>query len=58
MLKIEYVPTNKMLADGLTKALQNNRFKQFRNIIRLNNISSTIAQQRLKELRLEDLQID
>jgi len=50
-LRVEYVPTNLQLADGLTKALQNTVFTAFVDQIRLRDIED-----RLGKLQLPDLE--
>ena len=50
-----------MMADGLTKALQNNDFSQFVEHINLRDIHHLLAQKRemdLRELELEHLRLD
>ena len=49
-IKVDYMPTKDMLADGLTKALLGLAFKQFRNQIRVVNIEQRIKVRQLKEL--------
>ena len=50
-MRVEYVPTNLQLADGLTKALQNTVFTAFVDQIRLRDIED-----RLGNLQLLDLE--
>ena len=53
-LVVNYVPSNKQLADGLTKALQQQAFNNFVDQLGLEDISERIQPKRLKELKEED----
>ena len=47
-LKIDYILINLQLADGLTKALQNNAFKTFVDRIGLVDIEERLKERKLK----------
>jgi hypothetical protein len=51
-LAIEYVPSNQQLADGLTKALQNNAFNNFTKLIGLVDIQERLEARHIKELEM------
>ena len=53
-LVVNYVPSNKQLADGLTKTLQQQAFTSFVDQLELEDISDRIQSKRLKELKEED----
>ena len=58
MIKVEYIESTKIMADGLTKALQNNDFLRFVEHINLRDIRHLLAKKReldLQELELETL---
>jgi hypothetical protein len=63
MISVEYIESAKMMADGLTKALQNNDFLRFVEHMNLRDIRYLLAKKReldLQELELErlDLELD
>jgi hypothetical protein len=58
MIRVEYTESAKMMADGLTKALQNNDFSRFVEHMNLRDIHHLLAKKReldLQELELEKL---
>jgi hypothetical protein len=55
-LQVEYVPSNKIIADGFTKALQGTNFETFKTQLGLVDIADRLSQRREKELQDEDLE--
>ena len=58
MISVEYTESAWMMADGLTKALQNNDFKHFVEHMNLRDVHHLLAKKReldLQELELENL---
>ena len=58
MIRVEYTESARMMADGLTKALQNNDFSRFVEHMNLKDVHHLLAQKRemdLRELELERL---
>lgn len=55
-VKLKWVPTKEMLADGLTKALLRQRHKGFVQLIRLEDIKERIQQERRMEELKEQIQ--
>jgi len=58
MIRVEYTESARMMADGLTKALQNNDFSRFVEHMNLKDVHHLLAQKReidLQELELEKL---
>jgi hypothetical protein len=56
MISVEYTESAKMMADGLTKALQNNDFLRFVEHMNLRDIRHLLSKKReldLRELELE-----
>ena len=53
-IDVVYVPSNEMLADGLTKALPRGKWTDFLAKLGLEDIQGFIADRKLKELDLED----
>jgi hypothetical protein len=56
MISVEYTESARMMADGLTKALQNNDFSRFVEYINLRDIHYLLAKKR--ELDLQELELD
>jgi hypothetical protein len=56
MIKVEYIESTKIMADGLTKALQNNDFLRFVEHINLRDICHLLAKKR--ELDLQELELE
>lgn len=54
-IRVEYRPTNDMIADGLTKPLSNLAFHNFVQQLGLRDISSHLQQRRLDELEDDEL---
>ena len=57
-ISVEYTESAQMIADGLTKALQNNDFKRFVEHMNLRDVHHLLAKKReldLQELELENL---
>jgi hypothetical protein len=55
-IKVEYTPSQDMLADGFTKALQNNAFSHFVQQLGLVDIQDRLDQKGLRELDIEEYQ--
>ena len=58
MISVEYTESAKMMADSLTKALQNNDFSRFVEHMNLRDIHHLLAKKReldLQELKLETI---
>ena len=58
MISVEYTKSAKMMADGLTKALQNNDFLRFVDQMNLRDVRHLLAKKRevdLQELEMEKL---
>jgi hypothetical protein len=58
MISVEYTESARMMADGLTKALQNNDFLRFVEHMNLRDIRHLLAKKRevdLQELEMEKL---
>ena len=58
MISVEYTESARMMADGLTKALQNNDFSRFVEQMNLRDIHHLLAKKRemdLQELEIENL---
>ena len=58
MISVEYTESARMMADGLTKALQNNDFSRFVEHMNLRDVHHLLAKKReqdLKELEMEKL---
>ena len=55
-LQVEYVPSNKIIADSLTKALQGTNFEAFKTQLGLVDIADRLRQRRERELQDEDLE--
>ena len=53
-IEVVYTPSTKMMADGLTKALQNNAFKDFIRQIGLVDIAERLEQRGLREISAEE----
>lgn len=53
-ITVQYTESAKMIADGLTKALQNNDFKRFLGHINLRNIEHLLDQNSLRELDVDE----
>ena len=61
MISVEYTKSARMMADGLTKALQNNDFQRFVEQMNLQDIHHLLAKRRemdLQELELEKLDLE
>jgi hypothetical protein len=56
VITIEYVKSEDMIADGLTKALQTGKFEVFRDQVGLVDISERLMERRFKELQEDDLE--
>ena len=56
MISVEYTESAWMMADGLTKALQNNDFSRFVEHMSLRDIHHLLAQKR--EMDLQELEMD
>ena len=56
MINVEYTESAQIMADSLTKALQNNDFTRFVEQINLRDIQRLLAQKR--ELDLQDLDLE
>ena len=59
-ISVEYTESARMMADGLTKALQNNDFSRFVEHMNLRDIHHLLAKKReldLQELELEKLDL-
>ena len=56
MISVEYIESARMMADGLTKALQNNDFSRFVEHINLRDIHHLLAKKR--ELDLQELEME
>jgi hypothetical protein len=55
-ISVEYVRSGEMIADGLTKALQAEKFEIFRRQVGLVDISERLKKRRTKELQEDDLE--
>ena len=58
MISVEYTESARMMADGLTKVLQNNNFSRFVEQMNLRDIHHLLAKKRemdLQELEMEKL---
>jgi len=61
MISVEYTESARMMADGLTKALQNNNFQRFVEQMNLQDIRHLLAKRKemdLQELELEKLDLE
>ena len=56
MINVEYTESARMMADGLTKALQNNDFLRFVEHMNLRDIRHLLA--RRKEMDLQELELE
>ena len=56
MINVEYTESARMMADGLTKALQNNDFSRFVEHMNLRDIHHLLAKKR--ELNLQELELE
>ena len=56
MISVEYTESARMMADGLTKALQNNDFKRFVEHMNLRDVHHLLDKK--KELDLQELELD
>jgi hypothetical protein len=56
MISVEYIESVKIMADGLTKALQNNDFLCFVEHMNLRDIRHLLAKKR--ELDLQELELE
>jgi len=54
-ISVEYTKTTDMLADGLTKALQGDKFVAFKRQLGLTDIRSELEARKLRELTTDDL---
>ena len=57
-IAVDYTPTKRMIANGLTKALPRTEFKDFLKQVNLTDISPRITERRTKELRQADLEFE
>ena len=55
-ISVEYTPSEDMLADGFTKALQNNAFKTFVQQLGLVDIADRLKESHLKEVDISEYQ--
>ena len=55
-IEVSYEPTDRMLADGLTKALTGAKFEAFRAAVGVVDISKQLAERKACEITLEDLE--
>jgi len=58
MISVEYIESAKMMADGLTKALQNNNFLRFVEHMNLRDIRHLLAKKRELDLRELELELE
>ena len=56
IISVEYIESAKMMADGLTKALQNNDFQRFVEHMNLRDVRHLLAKK--KELDLQELDLE
>jgi len=55
-IEVTYTPSSALMADGLTKALQGPKFKEFTKQLNLVDIQERLERRRLEELSREDLE--
>ena len=55
-ISVEYTPSKDMLANGFTKALQNNAFKTFVQQLGLVDIADRLKESHLKEVDISEYQ--
>ena len=55
-IEVAYTPSSRMMADGLTKALQGNSFKAFVSQIGLVDVKEQLDQRGLREFSAEELE--
>ena len=53
-IAVDYTPSTELVADGLTKALQGEKFKTFRSQLGLVDITDLLGQRPLLEMNEED----
>jgi hypothetical protein len=53
-ISVTYTPSDEMIADGLTKALQGDKFRRFRSQLGLVDLSDHLGQRQLAETQLDD----
>ena len=56
MISVEYIESARMIADSLTKALQNNNFLRFVEHMNLRDVHHLLAKK--KELDLQELEME
>jgi hypothetical protein len=57
-IAVDYTPTKRMIANGLTKSLPRNEFENFLKQVSLVDITSRITERRTEQLRRADLEFE
>ena len=55
-IEVTYTPSSALMADGLTKALQGPKFKEFIKQLNLVDIQERLEKRRVEEITQEDLE--